>query len=126
MAGQVFQAKSKIGQPLFQGSRLSHRASVSSSAPFAFQLELAPKLGVAPPPSLGFPDRFFSGFTSATTVPTGTPSRIARPSLSARTLTSCISNPRAALAIYNLLPVMLEDRFRGKRHGSRKVIAKNA
>src|ERR1700676_3345447 len=65
-----------------------------SSPPHSFQLELAPRLGVALPLSLGLPERFLSGFTSETTIPTGMPSRIARPSLSARTFTSCISNPR--------------------------------
>jgi len=42
---------------------------------------------------LGFPVGFFSGFTTPPRFQSGMPSRIARPSLSARTFTSFGSNP---------------------------------
>src|SRR5207249_11149731 len=47
---------------------------------------------------------FFSGFTKATTVPGEMPVRIARPSLTARTLTSCISKLRLRLQYTTFFP----------------------
>src|SRR5580765_3025 len=93
MAGQVLKTKSKIREPLFQGSRRRH-GDTFHSPPIPLQLELAPRLGAGLPFSLGFSDRFLSGLTSATTVPTEIPSSIARPSLRARTFTSCFSKLR--------------------------------
>src|SRR5204862_6698521 len=61
-------------------------------------LEPGPKLGLEALLPFSFPAPFFSGFTRATIVPGEMPSRIARPSLSARTFPSCLSKPRWRLS----------------------------
>src|SRR4029077_1384879 len=66
------------------------------------QFEPGPRLGLDGP--LLFPAGFFSGFTKAITVPGEMPLRIARPSLTARTLTSCISKLRLRLQYTTFFP----------------------
>src|SRR5438552_3017872 len=83
-----------------EARRWDRQSSLSAEPHF----DVGPRLGFEVPLFLLFAAARFSGFTSATTVPGEMPLRIARPSLTAWTLTSCISKLRLRLQYTTFLP----------------------